>query len=119
MDDATSHGRCSVRRGRYAAPAMKAMLLLCDSAQVADGKLFILGGGWNIVGPEPAPMGLAMLFEVPWDRANEQHQLKLEIVDADGDPVMIVQREAAEPEPLVIQAGFEVGRPRASSEARR
>ena len=27
---------------------MKVMLMLCDSAQVADGKLYILGGGWSI-----------------------------------------------------------------------
>ena len=26
-------------------------MLLCDSAQVADGKLFVLGGGWSLTGP--------------------------------------------------------------------
>ena len=26
-------------------------MMLCDAAQVADGKLFILGGGWSLIGP--------------------------------------------------------------------
>jgi hypothetical protein len=30
---------------------VKVTMLLCDSAQVADGKLFILGAGWSMIGP--------------------------------------------------------------------
>ena len=32
-------------------------MLLADSAQVADGKLYILGGGWSVTGPEPDALG--------------------------------------------------------------
>ena len=30
-------------------------MLLCDAAQVADGKLYVLGGGWSMTGPDPVP----------------------------------------------------------------
>ena len=45
-------------------------MLLADSAQVADRKLYVLGGGLSVIGPRPQPMGVAIRIEVPWDRAN-------------------------------------------------
>jgi len=30
-------------------------MMLADYAQIADGKLFISGGGWSICGPGPTP----------------------------------------------------------------
>jgi hypothetical protein len=89
---------------------VKAKLLLADSAQVASGKLYMLGGGWNITGPQPQPFALAMLIEVPWDRANEQHRIRLELLDADGQGVIVPLPDGSEG-PLVIEADFEVGRP--------
>jgi len=84
-------------------------MLLADSAQSVNGKLYILGGGWSLMGPELAPMAIAMLIEVPWDRANRRHTLKLSLVDEDGQPVKL-------PTPigdqvLELTAEFEVGRP--------
>jgi hypothetical protein len=35
-------------------------MLLADSAQVADGKLYILGGGWSVTGPDPTPSAVAI-----------------------------------------------------------
>jgi hypothetical protein len=90
---------------------VKATLLLADSAQVADGKLYVLGAGWNVVGPQPTPLAVAMLIEVPWDRANEAHHMRLELLDADGQPVEVPSPPDGEPRPLVIEADFEVGRP--------
>lgn len=83
--------------------------MLADAAQAADGKLYILGGGWNIIGPEPSPSAIAMHLEVSWDLSNVRHQWRLDLVDSDGEPVMI-------PTPLgdqalVLQGEFEVGRP--------
>ncbi|HEX4690198.1 MAG TPA: hypothetical protein VH276_05870 [Solirubrobacteraceae bacterium] len=89
---------------------MRATLLLADSAQVADGKLYLLGGGWNITGPQPTPFALAMLIEVPWDRANEEHQLRVECLDADGALVLVSQSDEGE-QPLAFEARFEIGRP--------
>src|SRR5687768_7635417 len=88
---------------------MKVTMLLADSAQAVDGKLYVLGGGWTVTGPEPAPSAIALLIEVPWDRCNTQHQFRLDLVDNDGDPVLVPTPEGDQPQ--VIEGGFEVGRP--------
>jgi len=88
---------------------MKATLLLADYAQVADGKLNLIGAGWSITGPQPSPFALAVLILVPWDRTNERHGFQIELLDADGHPVIVPtpEGEAA----LVVAGEFEVGRP--------
>ncbi len=63
-------------------------LLLADSAQVADGKLFVLGGGLQLIGPQPQPVSIALIIHVPWDRADIQHDWMLELLDQDGIPVL-------------------------------
>lgn len=88
---------------------MKVTILLADAAQAAEGKLFVLGGGWSIIGPDPTPMALAIKIEVPWDQANQQHQCRLELLDSDGQPVLVDTGEGEQP--IFIEAGFEVGRP--------
>ena len=88
---------------------MKVTILLADAAQAAEGKLYILGGGWSITGPDPSPMALAIKIEVPWDQANTPHTCRLELLDSDGQSV-----EAETPEgeqPIFFEANFEVGRP--------
>jgi hypothetical protein len=88
---------------------MKVTLMLADSAQVADGKLYILGGGWSITGP-PAPSALALLVEVPWDQTNRRLEWSLELVDSDGYPVLAPDGEGGE-QPILMGGEFEVGRP--------
>jgi len=80
-------------------------LLLCDSAQVSGGKLFILGGGVAFVGPNPQPLAIALQITVPWDRANVQHQWQVELFDEDSRVVHVNDK------PIVIQGRFEAGRP--------
>jgi hypothetical protein len=89
---------------------VKALILLADAAQAVDGKLYILGGGWSVTGPEPTPSAIAMKIEVPWDRANHKYNLLLELVDADGQPVMVPSPEGGE-QSVQIGALFEAGRP--------
>jgi hypothetical protein len=86
---------------------VKVTLLLADSAQAVEGKLYILGGGWSFIGPDPSPMALAAKIEIPWNQTNEQHQLKLELMDSDGE---LVTPEGGEG-PVVVEGTFEVGRP--------
>lgn len=88
---------------------MKVTMLLAEAAQAVEGKLYILGGGWSIIGPDPAPMAIAIKIEVPWDQANRRHTCRLELLDSDGQPVT-VDTPLGE-QPVVIEAGFEVGRP--------
>jgi hypothetical protein len=88
---------------------VKVTMLLADYAQVADGKLTIVGGGWSVTGPMPVPFAIAILFEVPWDRANMKHRFRLDLVDSDGHVVFVPTEEGEEP--LVIEGEFEAGRP--------
>jgi hypothetical protein len=62
-------------------------MLLADSAQVADGKLYILGGGWSVVGPDPMPMAVAVKVSVDSHEFNISHHWELFLEDADGQQV--------------------------------
>jgi hypothetical protein len=88
---------------------LKVAMMLADYAAVADGKLVIVGGGWSITGPTPAPFGIALKIEVPWDQANAKHKLRLELVDADGQPVLVPKDEGIDQ--LAMEGEFEAGRP--------
>ena len=88
---------------------MRVTLLLADSAQAVNGKLYILGGGWSIIGPEPTPMAIAMQIDVPWDQANMPHIWRFELVTEDGQPVMVAGPTGDQP--LEMHGQFEVGRP--------
>jgi hypothetical protein len=85
-------------------------MLLADYAVVSDGKLTIVGGGWSQTGPEPAPFGIALLIQVPWDQANTLHSFRVELLDADGGPVVLDSPEEEEQE-VAFGGEFEVGRP--------
>ncbi len=76
---------------------MKLTLLLCDAAQVADGKLYVLGGGWSVVGPGPTPMAIAAKVDVPWHEATASHAWTLELTDDDGAPVWIPTSDGNQP----------------------
>src|SRR5213592_1828364 len=88
---------------------MRVTMLLADAAQAINGKLYILGGGWSIIGPDPVPSAIAIKIEVPWDEANKRHKLKLELVDADGRPVTVPTPTGEKP--VQLEGDFEVGRP--------
>jgi hypothetical protein len=88
---------------------MKATLLLADYAVVSDGKLTIVGGGWSQTGPEPAAFGIALLIQVPWDQANTPHAFSVELLDADGTPVVVEGEDADQA--VAFGGEFEVGRP--------
>jgi len=82
-------------------------MLLCDHAQVAEGKLYVLGGGWNAAASTdtPFPAALAVVIAVPWTATNEKHELLVKLIDDDGEQVSVMDS------PLTIGGEFEVGRP--------
>ncbi len=88
---------------------MKVTLILADSAQAVNGKLYILGGGWSVIGPQIQPMAVALRFEIPWDQTNILNTYKLILLDADGKSVIL--NTNAGKKPLEITKNFEVGRP--------
>jgi hypothetical protein len=89
---------------------VKVTMLLADYAAAYDGKLVVVGGGWSVTGPMPTPFGIALKIEVPWDQANTKHRMRLELVDADGEPVLVPAEGGVE-QPLAIEGEFETGRP--------
>ena len=87
---------------------MRATMLLADHAVVADGKLYINGGGWSVTGPG-APSAIAIKLDVPWDRANQQLRLRLRLIGQDGEPVLVPGPQG--PQPVEITGEAEIGRP--------
>jgi hypothetical protein len=79
-------------------------LILADGAQVAGGKLYLLGGGWDILTvntgfPVDQHAAIAAAFKVPWNETNQPHNIELAIEDEDGT------------EKLKVAGQVEVGRP--------
>src|SRR5215218_10847009 len=66
--------------------------LLCDAAQISQGKTFILGGGVTILWRQeyPAPLGISIALQLSYHRteADTDHELRLQVIDADGNPVL-------------------------------
>jgi hypothetical protein len=64
-------------------------LLLTDHSEAVNGKVYALGGGWNMLRFPELPIehsfGIAFGLDVPWDQTNEPHTLRLEIQDPDGE----------------------------------
>ena len=89
---------------------MKVTMMLADAAQAAEGKLYILGGGWSVIGPAPSPSAIALFIQVPWDRTNVEHSFRFDLVDSDGNAVELETDPGAE-EPVTFEGAFEVGRP--------
>ncbi len=82
-------------------------MLLCDAADAAEGKLYILGGGWSHVYAPNAPvnMALAIMIAVPWNQANEKHDVNAALVSEDGDAVEVEGNQ------VIAGGALEVGRP--------
>jgi hypothetical protein len=76
---------------------LKVTMMLADHAQAVGGKLFLSGGGWSITGSAPSPGAIAMDVKVPWDERDDEHELLLELLDADGQPVLVPTPLGVEP----------------------
>ena len=81
-------------------------LFLADGADVASGKLYVLGGGWTTIWSREFPtiherLSLVILLSVPWMETNQVHPFTIDLVDEDGRSVL--------PQPLA--GTFNMGRP--------
>ena len=79
-------------------------LILADYVEIIGGKLYLMGGGWDVLTVNAAfplvrPVGLAAAFSVAWDETNQLHRVEIEFQTDDGQSVGNVR------------AQFEVGRP--------
>lgn len=67
--------------------------LLADAVQASGGKLFVLGGGWDVLTVRSFParhpsMGIGLRVRVPWGWPEESVRLEVELQDADGRSVL-------------------------------
>jgi hypothetical protein len=94
---------------------------LADSvAGPGDGKVYILGGGWNVLHTQSLPtrhprLGIAVLVRVPYLLAtNEAHRLEIHLEDADRAALPLGDAPsdtASDGKLRRITAEFAVGRP--------
>lgn len=78
----------SSRRGKLVERVTIDFVLLADFAQAVNGKLTVVGGGWNILNatqyPFAVPFGLGLGFLVPWGETNRKHSFKFVIRRSEG-----------------------------------
>ncbi|MFI7586252.1 DUF6941 family protein [Spongisporangium articulatum] len=89
---------------------MKLTMLLCDHVAVAENKLYVNGGGWVEIGPDPSPTAIAVLLEVPWNQTNRKIAFHLQLLHEDGQQP-VTQPGPMGPVPVIVSADLEVGRP--------
>ena len=99
----------ATRGGPITSLPVNVTMLLCDAAQVSDGKLYILGGGWSMTGPDPVPSAVALKIDVDWHEAEASHHWELFLEDADGRPVLMETAEGTQP--VEVRGEFTVSQP--------
>lgn len=67
--------------------------LLADAVQASRGKLFVLGGGWDVLTVARFParhpsMGIGLRVRVPWGWPEDTVSLAVELQDEDGGGVL-------------------------------
>jgi hypothetical protein len=93
---------------------MKLDAMLCNHAETANNLLYVSGGGVNTThvpaaapGPYAVNLGFGMIVTVPWEEIGKAHEVHIELVDGNGNPVALA-RDAAEPKPLEIVISFSI-----------
>lgn len=66
--------------------------LLADAARVEGGKLYVHGGGWDVIQAAEFPtthptMSLAWVLRVEYDEALDDIPITVELLDEDNEPV--------------------------------
>ncbi len=63
-------------------------VILADAAQVVGGKLYVMGGGWNVYHatqyPLNIPFSVAIGILVPWSETNRKHRFEFTILASEG-----------------------------------
>ncbi len=63
-------------------------LLLCDYSEAVNGKLYLTGGGWNVLRlpelPHEWSFSIGLGIDVAYHETNEAHELVVGVQDPDG-----------------------------------
>ena len=82
-------------------------VILADFAQAVQGKLSLIGGGWNLHHarqyPSPLPFGLGIGILVPWSETNRRHAFRFVIRKSEGAQLITGEGE--------FEVGRDVGTP--------
>jgi hypothetical protein len=98
---------------------MQVDMMLADYATVHQGKLFITGAGINLILVPPTEpylvnFGVGITVAVPWTATNQNHRIKIALVDNDEQNIPIAQVppgvSVPEGEEGMIHGNINVGR---------
>lgn len=83
-------------------------MVLAQVAGVQNGLLMVIGGGWVVRPPGAQAAGqaaIAFVVRVPRDEVGSRHELRLELLDCEGEIVVIEPPEG--PGPMIFETDFE------------
>jgi len=96
---------------------MQVDALLCNHAESVNNLLYISGGGIGstLVPPGTNPpyivsLAMGIMVTVPWNLSNQQHELDVQLVTEDGQPVLVPSLPDSM-QPVHVRLAFNVGRP--------
>lgn len=96
---------------------MQVDAILCNHAEAINNLLYIAGGGITFgqvpLGANPpygVSVGMGVMVTVQWGETNQQHQVEIELLSEDGQPVH-VPTGLDVTSPFKVQLAFNVGRP--------
>ncbi len=94
--------------GSWEASSSGPLLVLCDWAEVINGKLYMMGAGWSrIKANMPVPLlSVAVMWKIPWALANEPQSIDVVLLTEDSQPV-----KGPDGNDFRLQGNVEVGRP--------
>ena len=85
-------------------------IIMADSAEVINGKLYLMGGGWdrlvvNQAFPLQQMVSIAVSFAVGWDETNLRQPMEIRIEDTEGKQLARVNGEIEAGRPRGITPG--------------
>lgn len=105
----------------YPPRGFKINALLGDTATESGGKIYLHGGGWNLLTTARFPfvqprISIGGVISVPYTETNKNHTLELHLENEDGarmplGPTVTAPDGAAQGAPQRITAQFTLGRP--------
>ncbi len=82
------------------------VFLLCDWAEVLNGKLYVAGAGFSqVLAATPVSLALALLIYVRWHETNTPRHIRIALLNEDGESV----RDSND-QPFGIEGDIEMGR---------
>jgi hypothetical protein len=84
-------------------------LLPADRAEVIQGKLYMMGGGWDRITVadfgQPVALGLAMAVIVPWHATDRQHSFAVAFQTLDGEVLSALEGHFTVGRPPLLEPG--------------